>query len=83
MLNTAQVIEYDVSNIEPQVALPHSPANTKPVSQVKNIEIDQAVIGSCTNGRLEDLEIAARILKGRKFTRGAVHYYPRHAAGLP
>ena len=62
----SQVIKYDVSDIEPQVALPHSPANTKPVGQVKNIEINQAVIGSCTNGRLEDLRVAAQILKGRK-----------------
>ncbi len=62
----SQVIEYDVSAIEPQVALPHSPANTKPVSQVGNIEINQALIGSCTNGRLEDLRVAAQILKGRK-----------------
>ncbi len=66
----SRVIEYDTSAIEPQVALPHSPANTKPVSQVGNIEIDQAVIGSCTNGRLEDLKIAARILKGRKVHPG-------------
>ena len=66
----ARVIEYDASKIEPQVALPHSPANTKSVSQVKNIEINQAVIGSCTNGRLEDLEIAARILKGKKIHPG-------------
>ena len=66
----ARVIEYDVSAIEPQVALPHSPANTKPVSQVGNIEIDQAVIGSCTNGRLEDLRLAAQILKGRKVHPG-------------
>jgi len=62
----SQVIEYDVSAIEPQVALPHSPANTKPVSQVGNIEINQAVIGSCTNGRLEDLRFAAQILKRKK-----------------
>jgi 3-isopropylmalate/(R)-2-methylmalate dehydratase large subunit len=62
----AQTIEYDVSSIEPQVSLPHSPANARPVSQLENIEIDQAVIGSCTNGRLEDLRIAARILKGKK-----------------
>ena len=61
-----QVIEYDVSGILPQVALPHSPANTKPVSRIGDIEIDQAVIGSCTNGRLEDLHIAAQILKGKK-----------------
>jgi len=62
----AQVIDYDVSDIEPQVALPHSPANTKPVSQVGNIEINQALIGSCTNGRIEDLRLTARILKRRK-----------------
>ncbi len=62
----AQVIEYDVSSLEPQVSLPHSPANAKPVSRIGKIEIDQAVIGSCTNGRLEDLRLAAQILKGRK-----------------
>ena len=62
----AQVIEYDVSSLEPQVSLPHSPANAKPVSQVVDIEIQQAVIGSCTNGRLDDLRLAARILTGRK-----------------
>ncbi|MFC1932358.1 3-isopropylmalate dehydratase large subunit [Chloroflexota bacterium] len=62
----SQVIEYDVSSLEPQVALPHSPANAKPVSEVSGIEIDQAVIGSCTNGRLEDLRLAAQVLKGRK-----------------
>ena len=62
----SQTIEYDVSTLEPQVALPHSPANVKPVSGVGDIEIDQAVIGSCTNGRLEDLRIAAAILKGKK-----------------
>jgi 3-isopropylmalate/(R)-2-methylmalate dehydratase large subunit len=62
----SQVIEYDVSSLEPQIALPHSPANVKPVSQVKDVEINQAIIGSCTNGRLEDLRIAAQILKGRK-----------------
>ena len=62
----AQVIDYDVADIEPQVALPHSPANAKPISQVGDIEIDQAVIGSCTNGRIEDLQLAAQVLKGRK-----------------
>jgi 3-isopropylmalate/(R)-2-methylmalate dehydratase large subunit len=66
----ARVIEYDASKIEPQVALPHSPANTKPVNQLKNIEINQAVIGSCTNGRLEDLKAAAGILKGKKIRPG-------------
>ena len=61
-----QVTNYDVSHIEPQVALPHSPANSKPVSQVGDVEIDQVVIGSCTNGRLEDLRLAAQILKRRR-----------------
>jgi len=62
----ARVIEWDVSELEPQVACPHSPANSKPVSQVSGIEIDQVVIGSCTNGRLDDLRLAAGILKGKK-----------------
>jgi len=62
----AKVIKYDVSSIEPQVAFPHSPANAKPISGVGEIAINQAVIGSCTNGRLEDLRVAAQILKGRK-----------------
>ena len=61
-----RVIKYDVSKIEPTVAFPHLPENTKPISQVGNIKIDQAVIGSCTNGRLSDLEIAAGILKGKQ-----------------
>jgi len=66
----SNIIEYDVSDMEPQVALPHSPANVRPVSQVGNIEINQAVIGSCTNGRIEDLRTAAQILKGRKIHPG-------------
>ena len=64
--NYAQIFEWDASKIEPQVAAPHLPSNVKPVSQFSKVEIDQAVIGSCTNGRLEDLQIAAEILKGRK-----------------
>ncbi|MDD4986453.1 MAG: 3-isopropylmalate dehydratase large subunit [Dehalococcoidales bacterium] len=62
----ARVIDYDVSAIEPQVSLPHSPANTRPVSQLDDIKIDQVVIGSCTNGRIEDLQLAAQVLKGKK-----------------
>ncbi|PPD57801.1 3-isopropylmalate dehydratase large subunit [Dehalogenimonas etheniformans] len=60
------VHEYDVSKLEPQVALPHLPSNVKPVSHVGTIYLDQVVIGSCTNGRLEDLQVAAGILKGTK-----------------
>jgi 3-isopropylmalate/(R)-2-methylmalate dehydratase large subunit len=66
----ADVIEYDVSSIEPQVSLPHSPANAKPVSEVGDVTIDQAVIGSCTNGRLDDLRLAAQILKRHKVHPG-------------
>jgi 3-isopropylmalate/(R)-2-methylmalate dehydratase large subunit len=62
----ARVIEYDVSKIEPQVAFPHLPSNTRPISQAGHISIDQVVIGSCTNGRIDDLRLAASILKGRK-----------------
>jgi len=62
----SQVIEYDVSVLEPQVSFPHSPANARPISQVGDIEINQAVIGSCTNGRLGDLQVAAKVLKGKK-----------------
>jgi len=61
-----QIIEYDVANIEPQVAFPHLPGNGKPISEVGEIRIDQAVIGSCTNGRIEDLRIAAEILKNNR-----------------
>jgi 3-isopropylmalate/(R)-2-methylmalate dehydratase large subunit len=64
------VIEYDVSTIEPQVSLPHSPANARPVSTIGDIKIDQAVIGSCTNGRIEDLRMAAHILKRKKVHPG-------------
>ena len=61
-----EVKEYDVSQIEPQVAFPHLPENSRPVSEAQGIELDQVVIGSCTNGRIEDLRIAAQIIKGRK-----------------
>jgi 3-isopropylmalate/(R)-2-methylmalate dehydratase large subunit len=60
----------DVSAIEPQVAVPHSPANARPAKDVGLIPIDQVVIGSCTNGRLEDLRLAAEVLKGRRVARG-------------
>lgn len=65
----SDIIEYDCSEIEPKVACPHLPENTKNVSELKNIQIDQVVIGSCTNGRIEDLAVAAKILKGRTVAR--------------
>ena len=65
-----KVYQYDVSKLEPQVACPHLPSNVKAVSALKNIALDQVVIGSCTNGRISDLRLAARILKGRKVKSG-------------
>jgi len=61
-----EVHEYDVSDIEPQVAFPHLPENTRPISEVGTVAIDQVVIGSCTNGRMDDLRLAAKVLKGKK-----------------
>jgi 3-isopropylmalate/(R)-2-methylmalate dehydratase large subunit len=58
--------EYDVSTISPQVALPNLPENTRPVEDLSDIKIDQVVIGSCTNGRISDLRVAAKILKNKK-----------------
>jgi len=62
----ASTYDWDVSDLEPMVALPHSPENVRPVTELPEIAIDQVVIGSCTNGRLEDLRQAAAVLKGRK-----------------
>ncbi|MEM2914867.1 MAG: 3-isopropylmalate dehydratase large subunit [Candidatus Bathyarchaeia archaeon] len=59
-------LNLDVSGLEPQVACPYHVSNVKPVSEIEDVEIDQAVLGSCTNGRLEDLRIAANILKDKK-----------------
>ncbi|MDQ0287003.1 3-isopropylmalate/(R)-2-methylmalate dehydratase large subunit [Desulfofundulus luciae] len=66
----ARVYEFDVSKLEPQVAFPHLPSNVRPVSQAGHVEIQQVVIGSCTNGRLEDLRLAARVLQGKKVHPG-------------
>lgn len=62
----AKKITIDVSGMEPQVAMPHLPENVKPVSAVAGTPVDQVFIGSCTNGRLRDLELAASVLKGRR-----------------
>ena len=61
-----RIIKYDVADIEPTVAFPHLPENTRPISQVGDVKINQAVVGSCTNGRLSDLKITAEILEGHK-----------------
>lgn len=61
-----ETIEIDLSKIRPTVAFPHLPENTHTVDEIDDIEIDQVVIGSCTNGRMEDMRVAASILKGRK-----------------
>ncbi len=65
-----KIVDVDASELEPQVAIPHSVDNVKPVSEVENVKVDQAFIGSCTNGRLEDLRVAAQMLNGKKIARG-------------
>ncbi len=62
----AAVYEYDARKIEPLVACPHLPSNVKPVSELGGVNVDQVVIGSCTNGRMSDLRLAAKILRGKK-----------------
>ncbi len=65
-----ETFEVDLSALEPVVALPFSPENVRPISRVKGLKVDQVVIGSCTNGRIEDLRIAASILRGRTVAAG-------------
>ena len=65
-----KVIELDLSQIVPTVACPHLPENTHPASELHHIKVDQVVIGSCTNGRLEDMEAAYSILKGKRVADG-------------
>ena len=64
-----QTVEIDVAKLVPQIACPHTVDNVKPVSAVAGKKLDQIVIGSCTNGRFDDLEIAAKILRGKKVAR--------------
>ena len=61
-----KTVEINLSELEPTVSLPHLPSNTKPVSACTDLKIDQCVIGSCTNGRISDLRVAAEILEGRQ-----------------
>ncbi|MDD5097740.1 MAG: 3-isopropylmalate dehydratase large subunit [Candidatus Omnitrophica bacterium] len=65
-----KTFEWDLSSLEPLVACPHLPSNVKPVSSLKDVKVDQVVIGSCTNGRISDLRIAAKLLKGKKAASG-------------
>ncbi len=65
-----RTVEIDVAAMRPLVALPHLPENGRPASEVRDVRIDQAVIGSCTNGRIEDLRLAAEVLRGRKVAKG-------------
>jgi len=64
-----KTVDIDVSKLEPQIACPHTVDNVKPVGKVAGLKVDQIVIGSCTNGRLDDLAVAAKILKGKKVAR--------------
>lgn len=65
-----ETIEIDLNNLKPTVAFPHLPENTHTVDEIEKIDIDQVVIGSCTNGRIEDMRAAASVLKGRKVKDG-------------
>ena len=65
-----RVVTMDVTGMEPVVACPHLPENTRPVSELSDITVDQVVIGSCTNGRISDMRDAAEVLKGRKVAKG-------------
>ena len=65
-----RVVDIDVSKLEPQIACPHTVDNVKSIKEVKGTKVNQIVIGSCTNGRLDDLEIAAKIIKGKKVAQG-------------
>ena len=62
-------MEYDVSDLEPQVALPFLPSNVKPISEVEPVKVDQVMIGSCTNGRYSDFELVAEVLGDREFSK--------------
>ena len=65
-----EVYEIDLSLLKPTVAFPHLPENTRTIDEVGEIAIDQVVIGSCTNGRIDDLRVAARVLEGRRVAKG-------------
>jgi len=65
-----ETVDIDISNLEPQIACPHNVDNVKPASELGDVELDQVFIGSCTNGRIEDLRDAAKILKGNKIANG-------------
>ena len=80
----ARVYEIDAADIVPTVAFPHLPSNTRPAAEARDIAVDQVVIGSCTNGRIEDLRIAAEHPQGPQGApRRAAHHHPGHAGDLP
>lgn len=66
----SKVVQIDVTSLKPQVACPHLPSKVKDVDKLGKVKLDQIVIGSCTNGRISDLEIAAKIVKGKKIKKG-------------
>ncbi len=66
----SKIIDIDISKLKPQVACPHLPSNVSSVDKCRKVKIDQIVIGSCTNGRISDLEVSAKILKGKRVKKG-------------
>ncbi|MCY3410941.1 MAG: 3-isopropylmalate dehydratase large subunit [Candidatus Heimdallarchaeota archaeon] len=77
-----QELDFEVTELEPMVAAPHSPDNVSPVSEIGVVELDQVFIGSCTNARIEDLEVVARILKGKKVKTRTIIIPGSHQVGL-
>ncbi len=65
-----KVLEFDISRLAPQVSRPHSVDNAQPIGKLRGVKINEAYLGTCTNGRLEDLKIAAKILRSRKVAKG-------------
>ncbi len=84
MHNYARDVEYDGTKIEPMIACPHTVDNVKPLSEVRGTTIDQAFLGTCTNGRLDDLAAAAAVLEGKKIAHGKrMIVIPASEADLP
>ena len=79
-----RVVEIDATQLEPQIACPHTVDNVKPIGEVKGRKIDQIVVGSCTNGRLDDIEIVARTSRASRWRRGrACSCSPRRGVFTP
>ena len=83
MQNMMRYMTIDLSKLRPTVAFPHLPENTRTIDEVGEVKIDQVVIGSCTNGRIEDMRIAAKVLEGREVKKGVrCHNFPSNSGSI-